>query len=622
MKHTEDEIRDHLADNLDLIEPGLVLIKKEQILKNDKGAKGFLDIFCRTADDKYLIIEVKISNESARDAIQELYKYNVLLRQNILMKDTEIRMMVASTKWHELLVPFSEFVRTSPYDCIGIRLELGQNGLTTSTSRIELAPKDKPRRISRRHFIWEYNSETKAKDAKDVIAKYMQDAGLQDFVLIIMAISSRHDPVTHLVYFAQQELTLDRYMDLIRTRFSQEIVAEFEDYIRDFNEEEDKISEAADKVWEVKKGDESIITDSTGVQISHPEKAKFWFYSDNSTSVEVFRFGRFNELNITDDMLIKEIIGEDGTSFYNGDVTAQVESKTEMTALQATADNLFYFNSVWRAAVRDLCDYAVKTAADSIRMRAFSNDDILRTVAGLFIGYPDYMPVMVFEIRRNDEVERIFGIIEWDGRKPDFKQVLKEYFDNNSFQYFMLRHFGNHRTLNEDLMAEMGLVYVLTREGDDGQIPVRVKPSCIEDVRSYKFQPITAFLKTNSNFMENLIQMFLKHEQEFMQLYKGKETMLMFFEAKLEGLKDVPEDKELIYWSGDIERCDVCQQDMILAHFMVDCAIVPGGLWGCICAKCFDQIGGKIGCGSGQLYEKDEVGWRLVAGSCTEQDEK
>ena len=615
MKPTEDEIRNHLADNLDLIEPRLVLIKKEKILKNDKGAKGFLDIFCRTADGKYLIIEVKRSDKTAREAIQELYKYNVLLRQNLLVKKTEICMMVASTEWHELLVPFSEFVRTSPYDCKGILLKLGQNGLTTSTSSVELAPEDRHRRISRRHFIWEYNSEAKAKDAKDVIAKYMQDAGLQDFVLIIMAVNSRHDPVTHLVYFAQQELTLDHYMDLIRIRFPQESVAEFEDYIRDLNEEEDKISEAADKVWEIKKGDESIITDAIDVQISHPEKAKFWFYSDNSTSLEVFRFGRFNDPYITDDMVIKEIIGEDGTSFYNGDITAQVESKTEMTALRAAADNLFYFNSVWRAAVHDLCDYAVKTMADSIQMRTFSNDDILRTIAGLFIGYPYYMPVMIFEIRRNDEVERIIGIIEWDGRKPDFKRVLKEYFHNDSFEYFMLRHLGNHCTLNEDLMAEMGLVYVLKREGDDGPIPVRVNQSCIEDVRSYKLQSITAFIEANSEFMENLIQMFLRHDQEFMQLYK--EAMLMFFEAKLEGLKDVPEDKEPIYWSGDdIKRCDVCKQDMILAHFMVDCAIVPGGPWGCICAKCFGQIGGKIGCGSGQLYEKDEVGWRLVAGSC------
>src|ERR1035438_6386845 len=101
-KRKEFEIRDQLAHNLDLIEGGLSLIEKEAMLPNDKGAKGFLDIFCRTASGKYLIIEVKRSDTAARDAIQELVKYVALLKQNLLVKDTEIRLMVASSEWHEL----------------------------------------------------------------------------------------------------------------------------------------------------------------------------------------------------------------------------------------------------------------------------------------------------------------------------------------------------------------------------------------------------------------------------------------------------------------------------------------------------------------------------------------
>lgn len=38
---TEAEIRDHLIDHLDLIEPGLRLIEKEFKLPNADGAKGF-----------------------------------------------------------------------------------------------------------------------------------------------------------------------------------------------------------------------------------------------------------------------------------------------------------------------------------------------------------------------------------------------------------------------------------------------------------------------------------------------------------------------------------------------------------------------------------------------------
>lgn len=621
MKHNENVIRDHLADNLDLIEPGLKLIDKEMLLKNDKGTKGFLDIFCRTDDDKYLIIEVKRSDAASREAVHELLKYTVLLRQNLLVKNTEIRLIVASTDWHELLIPFSEFVREVSYDCTGIRLELGSDGLTVSASRVELAPEDKPRCISRRHFIWEYSSEEKAKDAIPLIANYMHVAGLHDFVLILLSINSEHDlVVTHLVYFAQQELTLDRYMELIRIRFSPENFAEFEEYIGGMNEYNDKIGEAADKVWDNGEGIDSIDnTCAIGVQIASPEKAKFLFSPDNSTSMEVFRFGRFNDSNITNDMIVKEIIGYDGASFHDGYVAARVESKTEMAALQATADNLFYFNPIWRSAVHDLCKYAVNTAADSIQIQAFSNDDILRTVAGVFIGYTGYVPEIKFEIQRNEEVEQIFGVIEWDGRKPDFENILNKYFDGDSFQYFMLRHFEGNRALNADLMAEMGFTYALVRMGEDGPIPVRVMSSFIEDVRGTKHQPFEVFVATNSTFMGNLIQLFLQHDHGFMQLYQR--VTLMLFEEKLEGLKDISEDAESNYWTGTVERCDVCNRDMTSVRFMIDSAVVLGGPWGCMCATCFNQAGGQIGYGLGQLYEKDNIGWRLVGGACEDQDE-
>jgi len=56
IKRTEGEIRDHLLENLDLVEDGLTLIGKETLLRNIRGARGFLDIFARTSDGKFLII--------------------------------------------------------------------------------------------------------------------------------------------------------------------------------------------------------------------------------------------------------------------------------------------------------------------------------------------------------------------------------------------------------------------------------------------------------------------------------------------------------------------------------------------------------------------------------------
>ena len=47
---------------------------------------------------------------------------------------------------------------------------------------------------------------------------------------------------------------------------------------------------------------------------------------------------------------------------------------------------------------------------------------------------------------------------------------------------------------------------------------------------------------------------------------------------------------------------------------MIDSAVVANGPWGCMCATCFGKAGGRIGWGSGQLYERDNEGWRLVGG--------
>jgi len=611
---TEGEIRDHLAAHLELIELGLTLIDKEVMLPNDKGARGFLDIFCRTANGKFLIIEVKRSDAAARDGIQELVKYAALLKGKLLVKHAEVRLMVASSEWHELLVPFSEFVRVAPYDCQGLRLTLGSDGLTASTEAIELAPAEGERRLSRRHALWGYPDEAKACVAVATIAAHMQNVGLRDFVLILLAIRGHDDPATRWVYFAQQELSLDRYMTLIRARFSAETVSDFEEWIDEMSAPEDKVGEAADKVWEERSASESLYlrTQSIDVQIAHPEKARMWFAPGTLISSQVFRFGRFEDQAISDETILTEILGEDGASFHHGEITASLSSKPEMAALLAVANNLLDLNPVWRTAVYDICAYAQQTKAASVRLRIFSNEDILRTVAGITIGYPAYAPALEIQIQRDGAVEQVFGTIEWNGHRPSFGHILKEYFADDSFGYFMLRHMSGQRAINADLMSELGLSYSIARLTTDGPIPIRVRTTSIDDIRGRNGRFLAEFPNSNPDFVGELVALFLKHEQEFTQIYDGQ--ALLFTESGLEQLKDSPPGGEPLYWSGPIEQCEVCHRDMSLARFMIDSAVVAGGPWACMCPVCFRDAGGHIGWGFGQLYERDEIGWRRVGG--------
>ena len=72
---TEAALRDELASKLSLIEPGLTLIETEHPLPNTLGAKGFIDILARDRFGNRVIIELKRSNQTARQALHEVLKY-------------------------------------------------------------------------------------------------------------------------------------------------------------------------------------------------------------------------------------------------------------------------------------------------------------------------------------------------------------------------------------------------------------------------------------------------------------------------------------------------------------------------------------------------------------------
>jgi RecB family endonuclease NucS len=100
-------IWDQLAKNLALLEPGLTLIQlnfRYQIFVN----KGNINILAKDVFDNYVIIEVKRSKLTSRETLEEVLKYIGLIKYKLKDRDSEIRVIIVSTHWEELIVPFSE----------------------------------------------------------------------------------------------------------------------------------------------------------------------------------------------------------------------------------------------------------------------------------------------------------------------------------------------------------------------------------------------------------------------------------------------------------------------------------------------------------------------------------
>lgn len=65
---------------------------------------------------------------------------------------------------------------------------------------------------------------------------------------------------------------------------------------------------------------------------------------------------------------------------------------------------------------------------------------------------------------------------------------------------------------------------------------------------------------------------------------------------------------DLVYWTGDVGRCQVCDTPFIYPNkdgivLMFD-ARLDNGYWANVCEPCFDDRGCGLGTGRGQRYEK------------------
>ncbi len=113
MGHSEARIRDYLANNINFISDDLTVIGKEYkiAITTDKkwksgqkvNIRGFIDILAQDSDGNYVIIEIKRSEKTAREAIDEVLKYAYMLEAEFGVRESEIRIIIVSSEWDSLI---------------------------------------------------------------------------------------------------------------------------------------------------------------------------------------------------------------------------------------------------------------------------------------------------------------------------------------------------------------------------------------------------------------------------------------------------------------------------------------------------------------------------------------
>jgi hypothetical protein len=171
-----------LAENLDLLEPGLRLHAMEHKLENAVGAGGRIDILARDRHGLYVVVEVKRSDSGAREALDEIAKYTELLRREQGIPPEKIRAIIASTTWHELLIPASNFARDWSHDLRGYRLVVDEAVRLVAAERVSFLAEVRPRRLTPVHFVYFYRSPADRDAGWAQILRTVGTAGGRDVV--------------------------------------------------------------------------------------------------------------------------------------------------------------------------------------------------------------------------------------------------------------------------------------------------------------------------------------------------------------------------------------------------------------------------------------------------------
>lgn len=193
----ESVIRDALACELSVLEPGLVFVQTEFKVSTPDGSRGSIDILARDAVGLYVIIELKRSDATAREALHELQKYIGVLPFHLRVPAHRIRCMLVSTEWRELRRPFSNFKENFPHPLDGFELTVDATGKPVRAISAEPPEPLAAPGLSEAHTILFFESAERRDAALRPLERSLKRHGLEDAFILVLNHTANDPRVVH-----------------------------------------------------------------------------------------------------------------------------------------------------------------------------------------------------------------------------------------------------------------------------------------------------------------------------------------------------------------------------------------------------------------------------------------
>jgi Endonuclease NucS len=454
----ESLIRDWLADNLDFIENGLQLIGKEYHLKDNIGAKGFVDLLCKDIYNNFVLIEIKRAQASSRQTITEVLKYYSLLKHNLKARESEIRIIIISTHWDELIRAFSETFHKTKIALKGYQITINEE--TCIPHSINLVTPLEVSLLTRKFAFWYglYLFETTNKRAlfHEKLAQRLRMANVNDYVTVdldapkenkkivtsyaLVAAFQRQSP-HDLLQQVKTLYTIDEGQVMEREEFDDEnsyqthLEGAFIDSLDMFNHDDDADSGYAEKL-------DSMIN------------------SDNWVVRQINRFGLFkSDPRYTDDLLIAELKGHDGSSRNKFVGFAELSQTDRIKELREQCMNSLMHTPQWASFIEHIFKSIEEYASNTrILIDIYNPDSVIASFYfTMTTANPAYLPfyIVLVDHIESQKTDIYRGELLWNGKEPINKLFTSSNPEEISQEVFRLHLLPD----NETDSFKTGLIY-------------------------------------------------------------------------------------------------------------------------------------------------------------------
>lgn len=456
----ENRLRDTLAEQLGLIETGLELIEVEHHLSNPNGAAGRVDILARDRSGDLVVIELKRSDQTSRQALHELVKYVSLLADEHGIPVHNLRCILLSTTWHELRVPFARFKATIDFAVDGLQLLLDGEGGPAGVAAVDLPPIPAGIEACPLHALLLYSSDEARSSGLVDLQVAAADVGIGDYFVLLCdrdadALPS-HTPFGG--YLVLGNLDVEQGLVVEQTCASE---LEMLDDDFEWNIEEAALAGLFDRV------------SPEALELSHPDR--FLSMREDWSIVDHVASGRYSNKDVWPrdrlEAATTAMGGRHGSSF-----SRVLRPGHKPNWVRACADLLQCLSVApkWHDVTAALLHEIEPHADSEVRVGAFCPANTLGALDYLFRGQDsNVLPELRLQYDWGDVERIVHGTLIWDGRVSDsLEEVITSVYDSveDFFLWSSIVPDADHR-----LCSALGLNFELVEFAPGDATPQRLR---------------------------------------------------------------------------------------------------------------------------------------------------